>query len=162
MCDLSGWKLHGAKAKHKGRSIIDSDEDMLGELGLKQQKVDPVPVIEIRQLAGTSLSLFQDLISMLWDHVEEQQKQTTILERIARVQELDQEDWAFNRSKGLETGMEGSEEEEGTEESRVWEGNRLVDKGKGKEKEDDGNVDGKKDGNEGGSGNGRMEVETLQ
>ena len=61
--------------------------------------------------------------------------------------------------------MEGSEEEEGTEESGVWNGNRhveKVDKGKGKEKADDRNVDGRKDGNEGGSGNGRMDAETLQ
>ena len=59
-------------------------------------------------------------------------------------------------------GMEGSEEEEGTEESGVWDGNGHVDKGKGKEKADDGNADGKKDGNESGRGNRRMDVETLQ
>ena len=58
--------------------------------------------------------------------------------------------------------MEGSEEEEGTEESGVQDRNGHVDKGKGKEKADSGNADGKKDGNEGGSGNGRMDVETLQ
>ena len=67
-------------------------------------------------------------------------------------------------------GMEGSEEKEGSEEGGVWEGNRNVDKGKGKEKLDDGNMDRntdrkkdrKKDRNEGGSGNGRMDAETLQ
>ena len=89
MCDLSRWKPRRVKVKWKGRSIIDSDEDALGEPELKRQKVDPVPVMEIRQPAGTSLSLFQDLISVLWDHVEEQQKQTTILEQIAHSQELD-------------------------------------------------------------------------
>ena len=70
-CDLSRQKLRGVKVKWKGGSIIDSDEDVLGELEPKRQKVDPVPVVEIRQPAGTSLSLFQDLISVLQDHVEE-------------------------------------------------------------------------------------------
>ena len=46
--------------------------------------------------------------------------------------------------------------------SGVWDRNRHVDKGKGKEKADDGNADGKNDGNEGGSGNRRTDVETLQ
>ena len=127
-CDLFGRKPCGAKAKCKGGSIIDSDEDTLGEPEPKQQKVDPVPVVEIRQPAGTSLSLFQDLISMLQDHVEEQWKQTAILERIAHIQELDQEDWTFDGSKRSEMGTEGSEEEEGTEESGVWEGSGNVDK----------------------------------
>ena len=165
MCDLSRWKPCRVKVKWKGRSIIDSDEDMLGELEPKQWKVDPVSVVEIRQPAGTSLSLFQDLISVLWDHVEEQQKQTTILEQIAHIQELDREDWVIDGSEGLEIGMEGSEEEEGTEESGVQDGNRhveKVDKGKGKEKADNRNADGKKDGKKGGSRNGRTDAETLQ
>ena len=119
-CDLSGQKLHGVKAECKGGSIIDSDEDAQGEPDPKQWKVNPVPVVEIRQPAGTSLSLFRDLISVLQEHVKEQWKQTTILERIAGVQELDWEDWAIDRSEGLEMGTEGSEEEEGTEESGVW------------------------------------------
>ena len=164
-CDLSQCKLHGAKVKRKGGSIINSNDDMLGEPELKQWKVDPVPIVEIQQPGGTSLSLFQDLIGILCDHVKEQQKQTTILECIAHVQELDWEDWAFNGSEGLEMGTEGSKEEEGMEESRVQDGNRnvdRVDKGKGKEKVNDGNVDGKKDGTRGGSGNGGMDVGTLQ
>ena len=102
---------------------------------------------------------------MLRDHVKEQRKQTAILEWIACIQELDWEDWAINGSEGLEMGMEGSEEEEGMEESRVWNGSgdvEKVDKGKGKEKADDRNVDRKKDGNEGGSRNGRTDAETLQ
>ena len=49
---------------------------------------------------------------MLQDHVVEQQKQTAILKRIARVQEIDREDWAFDGSEELEMGTEGSEEEE--------------------------------------------------
>ena len=99
---------------------------------------------------------------MLQDHVEEQRKQTVILEHIAQVQEMDQEDWAFDGSEGSETGMEGSEEEEGTEEK---DGNRhvdKVDKGKGKERAVDGNADGRKDGEEGGNGNGEAGGETLQ
>ena len=79
-CNLSGWKPCGVKAKWKGGSIINSDEDAQGELEPKQQKVDPVPVMEIWQPAGASLSLFQDLISVLWKHVEEQWKQSVILE----------------------------------------------------------------------------------
>ena len=43
--------------KRKGGSIIDSDEDAQGKLELKQQKVDAVPVVEIRQPATGSLSL---------------------------------------------------------------------------------------------------------
>ena len=100
------------------------------------------------------------------DHIEEQWKQTAILERIARVQEMDQEDWAFDGSEGLETGMEGSEEEEEMEE-RDGNGNvEKVDKGKGKERAEDGNADGRKDGdgNREASGNGNREAggETLQ
>ena len=93
---------------------------------------------------------------MLRDHVEEQRKQTVILERIAQVQELDREDWAFNGSKGLEMGTEGSKEEEETEER---DGNGLVqkvDKGKGKERAEDGNADRRKDGDEGRNGNGEV------
>ena len=88
-----------------------------------------------------------------------------ILEQIAHIQELDQEDWAFDVSEGSEMGMEGSEEEGGTEESGLQKGNGLqekVDKGKGKEKADDGKKDGKKDRNEGGSRSGRADEETLQ
>ena len=84
---------------------------------------------------------------------------------IACVQELDQEDWAINGSEGLEMGLEGSEEEEGMEESGVRDGNGHVEKvakGKGKEKADDVNADGKKDGNKGGNGNGRTDAEILQ
>ena len=99
---------------------------------------------------------------MLWDHTEEQWKQTIILERIAQVQEMDWEDWAFDGSKGSEMGMEGSEEEEGMEDK---DGNGLVqkvDKGKGKERAEDGKVDGRKDGEEGGNRNGEVGGETLQ
>ena len=151
--------------KRKGRSIINSNEDALGELEPKRWKVDPDPVVEIRQPAGTLLSLFRDLIGVLRDHVKEQQKQIAILEWIARIQELDREDWAFDGSEGSETGMEGSKEEEGMEESRVQDGNGnidKVDKGKGKEKEDGGNTGGKMDRNKGGSGNGGTDAGTLQ
>ena len=34
-CDLSGWKPHSVKAKWKGGSIIDLDEDVEGELESK-------------------------------------------------------------------------------------------------------------------------------
>ena len=95
-CNLSRWKPCGAKARRKGGSIIHFDEDAQRELELKRQKVSPVSVMEIQQPAGSSLSLFQDLLAMLRDHVAEQQKQTAILEWIARIQEMDQEDWAFN------------------------------------------------------------------
>ena len=124
-CDLSGRKPRRAKVKRKGGSIINSDDDAQGEPELKWRKVDPVPVVKIWQPAASSLSLFWDLLAMLWDHIEEQRKQTAILERIARVQEMDWEDWAFNKSKGSETGMEESEEEEGTEERH---GNALCTK----------------------------------
>ena len=161
-CDLSRRKPHGAKAKQKGGSTIDSNDNVLGELEPKRPKVDPVLVVEIWQPAASSLSLFWDLLAVLWDHVEEQQKQTAILERIARVLEMDWEDWAFDGSEGLETGTEGSEEEEGMEEK---DGNRLVqkvDKGKGKERAEDGKVDGRKDGEEGGNRNGEADRKTLQ
>ena len=98
---------------------------------------------------------------MLWDHVAEQWKQIVILVQIACVQELDQEDWAFDGSKGLETGMEGSEEEE----MKGQDGNghvEKIDKGKGKERVEDGNESGRKHGNKGGDGNGRADGETLQ
>ena len=153
-CDRSRQKPHRAKAKWKGGSIFDLDEDVQGELELKQQKLDAVPVVEIQQPATGSLSLFWDLIAMLQDHVEEQRKQTMILERIAWVQEMDWEDWAFDRSEGSETGMEGSEEEEEMEEK---DGNGhvdKVDKGKGKERVEDGNADGRKNREGGGNGNG--------
>ena len=164
--------------KRKGRSIINSDEDVQGEPELKRRKVDAVPVVEIWQPATGSLSLFRDLIAVVWDHVEEQQKQTTILERIAWVQEMDREDWAFNRSEGSEMGMEGSEEEEEAEEADGNGQAEKVDKGKGKERAEDRNADGKKDGDgkrngsreaggsgnreAGGSGNREAGVETLQ
>ena len=64
-CDLSGRSLCGAKVKWKGRSIINSNKDTLGKLEPKRRKVSPVLVIKIQQLAGTSLSLYQDLISVL-------------------------------------------------------------------------------------------------
>ena len=99
---------------------------------------------------------------MLRVHVEEQQKQTAILERIAWVQEMDQEDWAFDGSEGLETGMKGSEEEEGTEEKDGDGHVDKVDKGKGKERVEGGNTDGRKDREEGGNGNGEAGGETLQ
>ena len=164
MCNLSGRKPRGAKVKCKGGSVIDSDENAQGEPEPKQRKVDAVPVVEIRQPATGSLSLFQDLIAVLRDHVEEQRKQTTILEWIAQVQELDREDWAFDGSEGSETGTEESEEEEEAEEA---DGNReveKVDKGKGKERAEDGNADEKKDGDGNENGNGNREVggETLQ
>ena len=89
-------------------------------------------MVEIRQPATGSLSLFRDLIAVLRDHVEEQRKQTAILEQIARVQELDREDWAFDGSKGLETGTEESEEEEEAEEA---DGNRKAEKEDKGEKE---------------------------
>ena len=158
-CDLSGRKLRGAKAKRKGGSIIDSDEDAQGEPEPKRQKVDAVPVVEIWQPATRSLSLFRDLIAVLRDHVEEQQKQTAILERIAWVQEMDREDWAFDGSEGSETGTEGSEEEEEAEEA---DGNRQaekVDKGKEKERAEDRNGDGKKDRDGNGNGDGNVNRE---
>ena len=142
------------KVKQKGRSIINSNGDAQGKPEPKRRKVDAILVVEIRQQAGSSLSLFQDLLAILQDHVEEQRKQTAILEWIARVQEMDWEDWAFDGSKGLETGMEGSEEEEEMEE-RDGNGHvEKVDKGKGKERVEDGNADGRNDGEEGGNGNG--------
>ena len=121
------WKVepHGAKVKWKGGSIINSDDDAQGEPEPKQQKADPVPVVEIWQPAASSLSLFWDLLAVLRDHVEEQWKQTAILEWIARVQEMDREDWAFDGSEGLEMGTEGSEEEERMEEK---DGNGHVEK----------------------------------
>ena len=75
--------------KHKGGSIIDEDEDVDGEPELKWWKVGPVSIMEIWQLVETSLSLFQDLISVLWEHVMEQWRQTALLEWIACPQELD-------------------------------------------------------------------------
>ena len=54
-CNLSGWKPPRAKAKRKGGSIIDSDEDAQGELELKWRKVDAVLVVEIQQPATRSL-----------------------------------------------------------------------------------------------------------
>ena len=144
--------------KRKDRSIINSDGDAQGKLELKWQKVDPVPVVEIWQPAASSLSLFWNLLAVLWDHIEEQQKQTMILKWIAWVQEMDQEDWAFDGSKDSETGTEGSEEEEGMEEKDGDEHVDRVDKGQGKERVEDGNTDGRKDGNGnrevGGNGNG--------
>ena len=91
--------------KRKGGSIIDSDEDAQGEPEPKRWKVDAVPVVEIRQPATGSVSLLLDLdlIAVLRDHIEEQRKQTTILERIAWVQELDWEDWGFDGSEDSET-----------------------------------------------------------
>ena len=142
--------------KWKGGSIINSDEDAQGEPELKRRKVNAVPVGEIWQPATGTLSLFRDLIAMLWDHVEEQRKQTAILERIARVQEMDWEDWAFDGSEGLETGMEGSKEEEETEEKDGDGHVNKVDKGKGKERAEDGNADRRKDGDEGRNGNGEV------
>ena len=173
-CDLSRRKPRGVKAKWKGGSIIDSDEDAQGELEPKRRKVDAVPVVEIQQPATGSLSLFWDLIAVLRDHVEEQQKQTAILKRIARVQEMDWEDWAFDGSEGSETGMEGSEEEEETEEGNGNGHEGKQDKGKGKERAEAGNADGRKDGDgngdasgngnreAGGSGNREVGGETLQ
>ena len=128
----------------------------------KQWKVNPVPVVEIRQPAASSLSLFQDLLAVLRDHIEEQRKQTAIPEWISRVQEMDREDWVFDGSEGSETGTEGSKEEEGTEKK---DGNghvEKVDKGKGKERVEDGNADGRKDREEGGNGSGGVGRETLQ
>ena len=157
-CDLSRRKPCGAKAKWEHGSIIDSDEDAQGKPEPKRRKVDPVLVVEIQQPAVSSLSLFWDLLAVLQDHVEEQWKQTAILEQIAWVQEMDREDWAFDGSEGSETGMEGSDKEEGTEE-RDGNGHvEKVDKGKGKERVEDRNVDGRKDGEEGRNRN----RETLQ
>ena len=148
---------------------------MQGEPEPKRRKVDAVPVVEIRQPATGSLSLFRDLIAVLRDHVEEQRKQTAILERIAQVQELDREDWGFDGSEVSETGTEGSEEEEEAEEAEEADGEdrnkeaEKVDKGKGKERAEDGNADRKKDGEGNGNGNGNREAggsgnsgETLQ
>ena len=132
--------------------------------------------MEIQQPATGSLSLFRDLIAVLRDHVEEQQKQTAILKRIARVQELDREDWGFDGSEVSEMGTEGSEEEEEAEEADRADGvdgnkkAEKVDKGKGKERAEDGNTDGRKDGDgngngdreAGGSGNREPGGETLQ
>ena len=121
-------------------------------------------MVEIRQPATRSVSLFRDLIAVLRDHVEEQGKQTAILEWIARLQELDREDWGFDGSEDLETGTEGSEEEEEVEEADgadEAEGNKKtekVDKGKGKERVEDGNADGRKDGDGNGNRNGNREA----
>ena len=161
MCDISSQKSHRVKVKRKGGFIIDEDEDVQGEPEPKQQMVDPVPVVEIWQPARTSLSLFLDLISMLWDHIVKQQKQTTLLEQIARIQELDQADWVQVGSDGSETGSEASEEEEMEGQGRNGDVNKI-DKGKGKERVEDGNVDGRRDRNKGGDGNRRMDGETLQ
>ena len=152
-CDLSRRKPRGAKAKQKGGSIINSDEDAQGEPEPKRWKVNPVPVVEIQQPAASSLSLFRDLLAVLQDHVKEQRKQTVILERIAQVQEMDWEDWAFDGSEGSETGTEEKNGDGHVD---------KVDKGKGKERAEDGNMDGWKDGEEGGNGNGEAGGETLQ
>ena len=59
-------------------------------------------------------------------------------------------------------GMEGSEEKEETERK---DGNGHVDKqdkGKGKQRAEDRNADGRKDGDEGGNGNREANGETLQ
>ena len=161
-CDLSGRKPCGAKAKRKGGSIINSNEDAQGEPEPKWRKVNAVPVVEIRRPVASSLSLFRDLLAVLRDHVEEQRKQTAILKGIARVQEMDWEDWAFDGSKGSETGTEGSEEEEETEEKDGDGHVDKVDKEIGKERAEDGNTDGRKDGEEGGNGNREAGGETLQ
>ena len=161
VCNLSRWKPHGEKAKRKGGSVINSNEDAQGKPEPKWWKVDPVLVVEIWQPARTMLSLFWDLMSMLHDHVTEQQKQTAILEEIAHVQELDREDWAFDRSKGLGMGMEGRKEVETEGKDRNGHVDKL-DKGKGKERVEDGKVEVGKDGTEGGDGNGRVDGETLQ
>ena len=152
------------KGEAQGRVCNRLDEDVAGDPELKWRKVDLVPVVEIWQLAGTSLSLFWDLIAMLWEHIMEQWKQTELLEQIAHIQELFWVDWVHVESGDLETGLEGSKGD-GTEESEVWGRKELVkkvDKGKGKERVEDGNKDRKKDGNEGGDGNGVGDRETLQ
>ena len=78
-CNLSRWKPHGAKVKCKGRSIIDLDEVAEGEPEAKCQKVNTVPVVEIQQPGSLLLALFHDLISVLWEPVAEQWKQTRLL-----------------------------------------------------------------------------------
>ena len=64
-------------------------------------------------------------------------------------------------SDGSETGLEGSEEEETERQGGNGDVNKI-DKGKGKERVEDGNVDGRKDRNKGGDGNRRVDGETLQ
>ena len=63
-------------------------------------------------------------------------------------------------SDDLEMGLEGSEDEE--TESQDRNGHVIkIDKGKGKERAEDGNADGRRDGNKGGGGNGGANRETL-
>ena len=139
--------------------MIDSEEDAEGEPELKWQKVDPIPVMVIWQLAGMSLYLFQDLLSVLWDHVMEQQKQTILLEQVAHAQEY----WVWTEVENSEMGSERSKEELEGNEERNGDGHvHKIDKGKGKERAEDGNVDGRKDGNKGGDGNGGADREMLQ
>ena len=59
-------------------------------------------------------------------------------------------------------GTEGSEEEEGTEDKDRNGHVVIQNKGKGKQRAEDGNVDRRKDGEEGGNGNGEADGETLQ
>ena len=87
--------------------------------------------------------------------------QTTLLQQIAHIQELDWVDWVQVRSDGSETGPEGSKEEEMEGKDRTRDVHKI-DKGKRKERVEDGNVGGRKDRNEGGDGNGRADAETLQ
>ena len=135
--------------------------------GAKTVEGGLVPVVEIWQLAGTLLSLFQDLISMLQEHIVEQWKQTVLLEWIAHVQELDHADWVQVEMENLETSLEENKEVEmEMKRDEGQNGSPLKDKGKGKEKEneraEDGNRDGNRNRNEGGDGNGEADREMLQ
>ena len=64
-------------------------------------------------------------------------------------------------SEEEEIGTEGSKKEEMEGQGRNGHVDKI-DKGKGKERAEDWNVDGRKDRNEGGDGNRRVDGETLQ
>ena len=142
--------------------MIDLNEEARGQLEPKHWKVNQVLVVEIQQPGSSSLSLFQDLISILQEHVTEQQKQTRLLARLVCVQELDHADWVQAGTGDLEMG---SEESEGTEMEwdEAWNRSPLKDKGKGKEKErQSGAEDGGGSGNGNGNGDANSKVEMLQ
>ena len=75
-CDLSGWKPHVVKAKQKGTSVIDLDEDM-----------------EIQQPGTMMPSLLQELVKEVQENIMEQWKQTRLLAQLVHVQELDCAEW---------------------------------------------------------------------
>ena len=92
--------------------------------------------MEIWQPGSPSLSLFWDLVSILQEHVVEQQKQARLLAQLVCIQEFNCAEWAGLEMEDLEMGSEESGE---TETETKWDegqnGSPLKDKGKGKEKE---------------------------